>query len=81
MPRHEEEQTLALLESLETIPVTARIADQAGRWIYQYARRGQQIPLPDALIAATAAVHALTLVTTNGRHFPMPEVHLYQLEL
>jgi predicted nucleic acid-binding protein len=30
--------------------------------------------VPDAIIAATAMTHGLTLVTTNARHFPMPEV-------
>ncbi len=31
----------------------------------------------DLLLAATAMVHDLVLVTTNARDFPMPEVRLY----
>ena len=32
--------------------------------------------LTDAMIAATAAVHNLVLVTYNHRHYPMPEVNV-----
>jgi predicted nucleic acid-binding protein len=71
---HEEQRTLALLNSIETLPIEITVADQAGRWIYQYARRGLQVAFPDALIAATAFLEDLTLVTTNAKHFPMPEL-------
>jgi predicted nucleic acid-binding protein len=74
MRPREEADTKALLNSLISLPVDAAIAEQAGRWIYQYARQGVQLSFPDALIAATALVEELTLVTTNRRHFPMPEL-------
>ena len=76
MRPHEETVTMALLDSLLSLPITAPIADQAGRWIYQYARRGLQLSFADTLIAATAAAHDLTLVTTNARHFPMIEAKI-----
>ncbi|MBU0494543.1 MAG: type II toxin-antitoxin system VapC family toxin [Chloroflexi bacterium] len=71
MRPHEEARTMDLLTSLISLPVTISIADQAGRWINQYARRGIQLSFPDALIAATALAHGLTLATTNARHFPI----------
>jgi predicted nucleic acid-binding protein len=77
MRPHEEERTMELLDSLENLPVDEAIADRAGRLIYQYARQGIQISFPDAIIGATALHHDLTLTTTNPRHFPMPELHLY----
>jgi predicted nucleic acid-binding protein len=77
MHPHEETHTMGLLESLTNIPVNEVIADQAGRLIYQYARQGIQLSFSDALIAATALQHNLTLVTTNTKHFPMPELRLY----
>jgi tRNA(fMet)-specific endonuclease VapC len=41
-------------------------------------RRGQLIPDPDLLIAATALHHDLTLVTGNRRHFErVPDLRLY----
>lgn len=75
---HEREalRTMELLGSIPSLPVTEAIADRAGRWIYQYARRGTQLTLADALIAATAVEHDLTLVTGNAKHFPMPELRL-----
>lgn len=74
MHPREEPQTLDLLKALVTVPVTLPIADRAGRWMYAYARQGIQLSAPDTLIAATAARYGLILVTTNARHFPMPEV-------
>jgi len=71
MHPREEEATIHLLHSLTTISVNQFIADRAGRMIYTHARKGFQVAFPDALIAATALEHDLTLVTTNGKHFPM----------
>ena len=75
----EEQRTIALLDSLISLPVDDAIADRAGRLIYQYARKGVALALPDTLIAATALVHGLTLATTNVRHFPFPELEIYPL--
>ena len=76
MRPHEEERTLALLNALVNLPVDEAIADQAGRLIYQYARQGFQFSFPDAIIAATALRYNLVLVTTNIRHFPVPELEI-----
>ncbi len=80
MRPHEEERTMELLDSLENLPVDEAIADRAGRLIYQYARQGIQFSFPDALIAATAFHHDLTLATTNPKHFPMPDLRLHSLD-
>jgi predicted nucleic acid-binding protein len=77
MHPHEEKRTLDLLDSLVSLVVDEAIADRAGRLIYGYARRGVQFSFADALIAATALQHDLTLVTTNAKHFPIPDLHLY----
>jgi predicted nucleic acid-binding protein len=80
MHPHEEKRTMELLDSLTSLVVDEAIADQAGRLIYTYARRGLQFSFPDALIAATALQHDLTLVTSNAKHFPIPELRLYTPE-
>jgi len=80
MRLHEETDTLALLNSLLTLPLDSPIADKAGRLIYRYARQGQQLSFADALIGATALEHHLTLVTTNARHFPMPDLSLHLVQ-
>ena len=80
MRPHEEARTMELLDSLENLPVDEAIADRAGRLIYQYARQGIQLSFPDAIIAATALEHDLTLATTNPKHFPMPELQVHPLD-
>ncbi|MCP4357484.1 MAG: type II toxin-antitoxin system VapC family toxin [Chloroflexi bacterium] len=77
MRPNEEEPTLALLNSLVTLPLDSAVADRAGRLIYQYGRQGLQLTIADALIGATALEHRLILVTTNAKHFPMPELQLH----
>ena len=80
MRPHEEKRTMGLLNSLENLPLDEATADRAGRLIYQHARQGIQLSFPDALIAATALQHDLTLATTNPRHFPMPDLRLHPFD-
>ncbi|MBO0730296.1 MAG: PIN domain-containing protein [Acidimicrobiaceae bacterium] len=54
-----------LLAGMDEIPVDRRVAERAGLLRRQLPR----LRLPDALIAATALVHSLTLHTKNSRHF------------
>jgi predicted nucleic acid-binding protein len=56
-------QTLGVLEE---IPVDRAIAESAGR-----VRRTTGIPVPDALIAATALEHGMSVMTRNRRHFEL----------
>jgi predicted nucleic acid-binding protein len=51
------------------LPVTDRIARRAGEMRALLAAQGQVREQTDMLIAATAQVHALTLVTRNVRDF------------
>ena len=72
----EHQQIEELFLSLAIYSVDERIADKAGVFLRQYRRHGQPLELPDALIATTAIVHELALVTYNTAHFPMPELRL-----
>jgi toxin FitB len=53
----------------EILPVTAEIARRAGELRGALQARGQTRTQADMLIAATAQIHALTLVTRNSRDF------------
>jgi len=55
---------LRLLDAFPALPVTVEIADDAARL-----RRSARWKLPDAIQAAIARAHGLTLVTRNTRDF------------
>ncbi len=80
MREHECGETFDLLDSLETIPMTTEIADLAGELIRSWCERGATFGDADAIIAATAIHHKRALVTTNARHFPMPELAVLQAD-
>jgi predicted nucleic acid-binding protein len=60
----EERRVRRVLQPFAELPVDRAVAERAGRL-----RRTIGIGLADALIAATAREHALTLVTRNARDF------------
>ena len=62
----------------EVIPLTQEIAELAGKFRFEYMRKGKSIPPIDTLMAATAIINTSCLVTRNIRHYPMPEVELYK---
>jgi toxin FitB len=53
-----------LLAAMTEVDVGSAIAERAGR-----IQRASRVRLSDALVAATAIEHGLTLVTRNGRDF------------
>lgn len=80
MRERERQDTYELLDALETIPVTVGIADSAGELMRSWRARGITLEGADAMIAASALAHGLTLVTTNAKHFPMPDLVVYQAD-
>jgi len=79
MRQKERAATVALLDSLEHFDVTRPIAEKAGLLRAEWAAKGRTFSLPDLLIAATAIMQGLLLITDNLRDFPMKELQIHQL--
>jgi predicted nucleic acid-binding protein len=59
-----------------TVPVDAEIADACGKIMARLEVSGRRLELADALIAATAQIHKLVLVTRNVSHFQTAVEHI-----
>ena len=77
----EEPRTRAFMESLSFLPITPRAAELAGLLKRQWVKKGHNLSLPDATIAAVAIENRCVLVTENVKDFPMPEVSLYDFKV
>lgn len=61
--------TQKLLSRFLTITMDRDVADRAGDLIHESRNKGIVLAAPDAIIAASAITHNLTLVTLNTSHF------------
>ena len=75
----EEEKTESFLGALEYYAIGIRVAESGGLLKRDYSRRGITLSLADAVIAAVAIHHRLTLITDNTKDFPMKDLALYPL--
>lgn len=73
----ERNATQKLLSGMATYDMDREIADRAGDLIAASRSAGKTLSVPDAIIAATAIQHNLSLVTLNKAHF----AHLSGLSL
>lgn len=71
---HEEDTVLNFLSSLHILPVDEKIAGEAGNYVRAYRKKGFTLGSMDTLIAATAKIHNLILLTSNVRDFPMTDI-------
>ena len=56
--------------------VDQKIAKAGGLYWQQYSKKLKNLSLTDCLIAATAQINSLVLVSLNSKHFPMPDIKL-----
>jgi len=78
MQEQERYATQKLLARFVTYDMDADVAERAGDYIREYRSQGVTLAISDAIIAATAIQHGLTLVTFNPKDFPMPGLSLLQ---
>ena len=81
MRSHEQARTDVLVDSLQYVEITRHIAKHAGRLKFEWARKGVTLSTPDTTIAAVALAHKLILITDNRKHYPMPELRLFEESL
>jgi len=62
------------LEQHIIFDVDQKIAKTAGLYWQQYAKQLKNLSLTDCLIAGTANVNSLILVSLNTKHFPMKDI-------
>ncbi len=79
MQEQERYATQKLLARFMTYDMDSDIAERAGDYIREYRGQGVTLLISDAIIAATAIQHGLTLVTFNPKDFHMPGLSLFPL--
>src|SRR3989344_6653920 len=72
-------KTESVLEEFLTWDVTKSIAKQAGLYWQQYVKQLKNLSLTDCLIAATANLNNLTLISLNIKHFPMNDIKILNI--
>ena len=76
--QHERAAADDFTDGLEYYDISREIAKEAGRYRYEFARRGTALSTADTLIAATAIAQGATLITANTSDFPMDEIELLE---
>lgn len=69
-------KTERLIEEMQIWDVTESIAKQGGLYWQQFSKELKNLNLTDCLIAGTAHINSLSLVTLNVKHFPMQDISL-----
>lgn len=77
----EETRTATFLDGLEGYPVDRATARKTAAYIREFRRKGITLDFADMIIAATANLNDLTLVTVNFTHYPMEDIELYRKPL
>lgn len=71
MRPHEERETRALLDGLLWLSVDEAVAEEAGQLGRRWRRSFSGIDASDFIVAATANILRLPILTRNVKHFPM----------
>lgn len=80
MKEQERFQTQKLVSRFVTFDLDSATADRAGELVRHYHGRGLALSIPDAVIAATAILNNLTLVTLNPKDFNMSGLRLFPFD-
>lgn len=75
---HEVKRTSLLLDAFRVYPLDRSVAHLAGKYLREHRMKGITLDFVDSVVAATAVLNDLILVTYNTKHYPMSEIRLYQ---
>ncbi len=78
MQAREADKTGVLVNSLQFLPTSAKVAENAGLLKYHWAGKGCNLSMADVTIAAVAMEYRCMIVTENIKDFPMPELSIYR---
>lgn len=70
----EEAATEAFLDAFRILTVDRQVARAAAHWHQKWRAQGHSLTAIDCLIAGTAIVNELKVVTRNVRHYPDPDI-------
>lgn len=70
--------TTQFLAPLYKIPIDGNIAIKAAEYWREFREKGIIIGQADVMIAATANIMNLTLITYNRSHYPMDDIAFYE---
>ncbi len=71
----EEDAVNELFSAMECIAIDDIVGERAGLYLAKF-HRSHSLQLGDALIAATAGVSKMDLLTCNRKHYPMPDLKI-----
>lgn len=75
LPSRQEKPLSQLFSVMDCLGIDEPVARAAGDYLRRW-RPGYGLEVPDALIAATAKQHGLSLATLNRRYFPMDDLSI-----
>ncbi len=67
-----------LIDSFDYFETSKDIAKMAGRYRFEFARKGITLTTSDTIVAAVAISYGATLITANVKDYPMKEIELLQ---
>lgn len=70
---NERQKTEAILSHFECLDLNQSVGRKAGEYLRQYSK-SHGLELPDAMIAAAAAIYHFSLCTFNWKHYLMREM-------
>jgi predicted nucleic acid-binding protein len=73
--------TQRVMSAFDYWPIDEPTARLAGSYRYRYARLGTSLSVTDVVMAAHAVRRDATLITSNLKDFPMPELNVMHLPL